>query len=82
MSDQEYIQIALERWHAMSNEDRYELVDDWMSSGALLEYIYEELHYTDDAGVEYEENMDYDDIEEIFLYRFWIPQIIKNLKEG
>lgn len=80
MTDQEYIQVALERWHSMTDSSRYDHVEEWVSSGALLAYIYEELHYTDDAGVEYEENMDYEDIEEIYIYRHWIPKIVKELK--
>lgn len=79
MSDHQYVQSAIELWHLLSEEDRFDLVDEWISSGALLTYIYEELHYTDDAGVEYEESMDYQDIEEIYLYRCWIPKYIKDL---
>lgn len=81
MIDQEYVQIAIEKWHHMSNDDKFKLVDEWMASGSLLAYIYEELHFTDDEGVEHEENMDYEDIEEIFLYRHWLPRTIKQLKD-
>lgn len=81
MTDQELVQLAIQKWNHMSNDDKFKLVDEWMASGALLTYIYEELHYTDDEGVEHEENMDYDDIEEIFLYRHWLPKAIKHLKD-
>ena len=81
MTDQELVQLAMEKWNNMSSDDKFKLVDEWMASGALLTYIYEELHYTDDEGVEYEENMDYDDIEEIFLYRHWLPKVVKQLKD-
>jgi hypothetical protein len=80
MTDQEYVQIALERWHLMPDSSKHDLIEEWISTGALLDYIYEELHYTDDAGVEYEEGMDYEDIEEIYVYRQWIPKIVKELK--
>lgn len=80
MTDQEHVKTALELWESFSAEEKYKLVNEWVSKGSLLEYIYEELHYTDDEGVEYEENMDYTDVEEIFLYRYWLPKIIKQLK--
>jgi len=76
-----YLRMAYQEWESLTLEERIILVDKWVSTGALSNYIYEILHYTDDAGVEFEENMDYDEIEDVFLSHYWYLRRAKELEK-
>jgi len=76
-----YLEMAHQEWESLTPEEKSILVDKWISAGGLLNYVYEVLHYTDDAGVEFEENMDYDEIEDVFLYHYWYLRRAKELEK-
>jgi len=80
-SDDIYLKMAQQEWESLTPEEKSILVDKWVSTGALLDHIYEVLHYSDDAGVEFEESMDYDEIQDVFLYHYWYLRRAKELKK-
>lgn len=78
MTDSDNLQFIYDKWDSITEDERFVLVEKWISDGHLQEYYYEQGH-TDDSGVIAEENTDYEKAESIFFEEYWFPQQYKIL---
>lgn len=83
--DEQTIDKAMDKfltleWQAIPEDEVQDMVSNWESDGGLLDVLYDK-GYTDDAGVDKAESMDFGDILEYYVEYYWFPKRKKELKK-